>query len=43
MPTVDISGRVLAPRDIADAIVNAVAQPEHVGINEVLVRPLGEA
>jgi NADP-dependent 3-hydroxy acid dehydrogenase YdfG len=32
-------GKVLEPDDIARAIVYAVTQPEHVGINEVLVRP----
>jgi clavulanate-9-aldehyde reducatase len=29
----------LQPQDIADAIVFALAQPEHVSINELLVRP----
>jgi NADP-dependent 3-hydroxy acid dehydrogenase YdfG len=32
-------GKVLEADDIANAIVYAVGQPEHVGINEVLVRP----
>ena len=32
-------GDVLKAEDIANAIVYAVQQPEHVGINEVLVRP----
>jgi clavulanate-9-aldehyde reducatase len=32
-------GKVLEARDIANAIVYAVQQPEHVSINEVLVRP----
>jgi NADP-dependent 3-hydroxy acid dehydrogenase YdfG len=32
-------GKVLEAGDIANAIVYAVQQPEHVGINEVLVRP----
>jgi len=32
-------GKVLQADDIANAIVYAVQQPEHVGINEVLVRP----
>ena len=32
-------GDVLKADDIANAIVYAVQQPEHVGINEVLVRP----
>src|SRR3954452_4447797 len=32
-------GKVLEAEDIAKAIVYAVQQPEHVGINEVLVRP----
>jgi clavulanate-9-aldehyde reducatase len=29
----------LQPQDVADAIVFALAQPEHVSINELLVRP----
>jgi clavulanate-9-aldehyde reducatase len=32
-------GKVLDAEDIANAIVYAVQQPEHVSINEVLVRP----
>jgi NADP-dependent 3-hydroxy acid dehydrogenase YdfG len=32
-------GKVLEADDIARAIVYAVQQPDHVGINEVLVRP----
>ena len=36
-------GQVLRSEDIADAVVYAVAQPEHVGVNEILVRPLGQA
>ena len=32
-------GDVLESEDIANAIVYALAQPKHVGINEVLVRP----
>src|SRR4051794_1720067 len=32
-------GKVLEPDDIARAILYAVQQPEHVSINEVLVRP----
>ena len=33
----------LDAKDIANAIVYAVQQPEHVSINEVLVRPTGQA
>src|SRR3954466_9194414 len=36
-------GKVLEAGDIARAIVYAVQQPEHVSINEVLVRPTGQA
>jgi clavulanate-9-aldehyde reducatase len=36
-------GEVLAPEDIADAIVFAVSQPAHVCLNEVLVRPTKQA
>jgi NADP-dependent 3-hydroxy acid dehydrogenase YdfG len=32
-------GKVLEADDIANAIVYAVTQPEHVSINELLVRP----
>ena len=35
----DEIGKVLDAEDIADAILYAVSRPEHVGINEVLVRP----
>ena len=35
-------GDVLQPEDIAEAVLYAVSQPERVGINEVLVRPLGQ-
>jgi NADP-dependent 3-hydroxy acid dehydrogenase YdfG len=35
-------GQVLRAEDIADAIVNAVAQPVHVAINEILIRPAGQ-
>ncbi|GAA0408680.1 SDR family NAD(P)-dependent oxidoreductase [Microbispora corallina] len=33
------SMRTLQPEDIADAIVYAVTQPEHVAVNEILIRP----
>ena len=33
------TGKVLESADIANAIVYALAQPEHVSINEILVRP----
>jgi len=33
----------LTPEDIAEAIHYAVTQPEHVSVNEVLVRPTGQA
>ena len=35
-------GKVLEADDIASAIVFAVSQPEHVRVNEILVRPSGE-
>jgi clavulanate-9-aldehyde reducatase len=35
----DEIGKVLEAEDIAQAILYAVSQPEHVAINEVLVRP----
>ncbi len=36
-------GKVLESADIANAIVYALAQPKHVSINEVLVRPSGQS
>ena len=36
-------GEVLAPEDIADAIVYAVTRPQHVCLNEVVVRPTRQA
>ena len=36
-------GDVLAPSDIADAIVNAVSRPPHVCVNEIVVRPTMQA
>jgi NADP-dependent 3-hydroxy acid dehydrogenase YdfG len=38
----EATGTVLESEDIANAIVYAVAQPRHVSINEVLVRPTGQ-
>jgi NADP-dependent 3-hydroxy acid dehydrogenase YdfG len=39
----DNIGKVLEADDIAQAILYAVSQPEHVSINEVLVRPTGQS
>jgi clavulanate-9-aldehyde reducatase len=39
----DDIGTVLESEDIANAIVYALAQPEHVSINEILVRPTNQA
>jgi clavulanate-9-aldehyde reducatase len=36
------TGKVLEATDIAGAIVNALAQPRHVSINEILIRPTGQ-
>ncbi len=36
-------GTVLESRDIAQAVLYAVSQPEHVAVNEVLVRPTKQA
>jgi NADP-dependent 3-hydroxy acid dehydrogenase YdfG len=36
-------GDVLQAEDIADAILYAVTRPQHVDVNEVLVRPTGQA
>lgn len=35
-------GEVLRPEDIAEAILYAVTRPQHVDINELLVRPTGQ-
>jgi NADP-dependent 3-hydroxy acid dehydrogenase YdfG len=34
--------RVLDPEDVAAAVVHALAQPEHVAVNEILVEPRDE-
>jgi clavulanate-9-aldehyde reducatase len=36
-------GEVLKPEDIADAILYSVTRPSHVCLNEVMVRPTGQA
>jgi clavulanate-9-aldehyde reducatase len=36
-------GEVLQASDIASAVVYALAQPKHVSINEILVRPTGQS
>ncbi|XVQ15530.1 SDR family oxidoreductase [Spirillospora sp. CA-255316] len=37
--TLAASMRTLQPDDIANAVVYAVTQPEHVAVNELLIRP----
>jgi NADP-dependent 3-hydroxy acid dehydrogenase YdfG len=39
----ELGGGVLKASDIADAILFAVSRPPHVALNEVLVRPSGQA
>jgi NADP-dependent 3-hydroxy acid dehydrogenase YdfG len=39
----DQIGEVLKPEDVAEAIVHAVTRPPHVCVNEVVVRPTGQA
>ena len=34
--------RALRPEDVAAAVLYALAQPEHVDVNEVLVRPVAQ-
>ena len=36
------TGKVLEAADIANAVVYAIAQPKHVSINEIMVRPTGQ-
>jgi NADP-dependent 3-hydroxy acid dehydrogenase YdfG len=36
-------GKVLTAEDIADGIAYAVTRPQHVAINEILIRPAGQA
>jgi NADP-dependent 3-hydroxy acid dehydrogenase YdfG len=39
----DQIGEVLKPEDVAEAIVHAVTRPPYVCVNEVVVRPTGQA
>jgi NADP-dependent 3-hydroxy acid dehydrogenase YdfG len=39
----DEIGEVLSAEDIADAIAFAVSRPPHVSVNEILIRPTGQA
>ena len=39
----DEIGKILDADDIAQAILYAVSQPDHVSINEMLVRPTGQS
>ncbi|TPX08586.1 uncharacterized protein E0L32_009925 [Thyridium curvatum] len=34
--------KVLAPEEVADAVVYALSQPEHVAVNEILIEPRDE-
>jgi clavulanate-9-aldehyde reductase len=36
------TGKYLEAEDVANAIVYALAQPEHVTVNEIMVRPRGQ-
>lgn len=36
------TGKILESQDIANAIVYVIEQPEHVNVNQVLVRPTGQ-
>jgi NADP-dependent 3-hydroxy acid dehydrogenase YdfG len=36
-------GKPLQAEDIAEAIVHAVSRPAHVGVNEIILRPAGQA
>ena len=34
--------RVLDPDDVADSVIHALSQPEHVAVNEILIEPRDE-
>jgi NADP-dependent 3-hydroxy acid dehydrogenase YdfG len=34
--------KVLEPREVADSIIHALCQPEHVAVNEILIEPRAE-
>jgi NADP-dependent 3-hydroxy acid dehydrogenase YdfG len=36
------TGKVLEAEDIANAVLYAVSQPDHVNVNEMLIRPTGQ-
>ena len=40
---IDEIPKVLEAEDIANAILYATSQPEHVSVNELLIRPSGSA
>ncbi|MFD4230469.1 hypothetical protein [Streptomyces sp. NPDC058545] len=42
MAPAPISPQGLSTEDIAAAVVYAVTQPEHVAVNEILIRPTGQ-
>ncbi|MDD4173187.1 MAG: SDR family NAD(P)-dependent oxidoreductase, partial [Kiritimatiellae bacterium] len=40
--TVETYGRVLAPQDIANGVAWLLAQPPHVHVSEIMIRPTGQ-
>jgi len=40
--TVEAYGKVLEPQDIANGVAWLLAQPPHVHVSEIMIRPTGQ-